>query len=400
MKTYSILILLATSFLWIACGRDQKTATDPNALKNLTEARKMLNKKRDELRKLKTDIKAIERFIEEKDSTAKKEKVVSVVTTRVEKKAFQHFVEVQGNVATAQDPAFASSETGGRLIEMKVKEGDFVKKGDLIAIVDLESIRKSIEELKKSMELANDIYTRQKNLWEKNIGSEIQYLQAKNQVESLEKTKERLEFELTKANVYAPASGHVEKVMVKTGEMAGPGSPIIQVLNSRELKVVAAVPEIYLGKVARGDKIKIGFSAINQEQQARVTMLGRMINPANRTFDIEATLKNKGGLLKPNLLATVYIEDYYLKDALVLNDELILQDVNGQNYVMVVEENKALRKNITVGKGYQNESVIVAGLSGEENIILQGARQVNEGDKVKVLETAVAQSVANSNKAD
>ncbi|MCH2043956.1 MAG: efflux RND transporter periplasmic adaptor subunit [Saprospiraceae bacterium] len=395
MKTYYILFILTMSLLWTACGGNPTAEkADPSKLTDLAEAKKMLKEKRDELRKVKGDIALIEAFIEEKDPSAKKEKIVPVTTTPIIQKTFQHFVQVQGNVATAQDPAVASSETGGRLIEMTVKQGDYVKQGDLIAKVDLESIRKSIEELEKSMELARDIYSRQKNLWEKNIGSEVQYLQAKNQVESLEKTKERMEFELTKANVYAPASGHVENVMVKAGEMAGPGSPIVQILNSSSLKVVAAVPEIYLGKVKRGRKVKIEFPAINTEQQASITMLGRMINPTNRTFEVEASLANKGGLLKPNLLATMYIEDYRLENAIVLSDEFILQDVSGDNYVMVVENGKAVRKNITVGKSYMNESVVESGLSGQEIVIAQGSRQANEGDKVKVLTDtgAVAQN--------
>jgi len=282
-------------------------------------------------------------------------------------------------------PGYASSETGGRIIELKVKEGDYIKKGALVAKVNLESISKSIAQLDESLSLAQDIFKRQENLWSQKIGSEVQYLQAKSQVESLIRNKESLEYELTKANVFAPASGYVDMVMLKAGEMSGPGSPIIQILNTNSLKVVAAIPEIYLGKIKKGETVTLQFPALGEEQKGRVIMIGRSIHPANRTFEVEASANSKSGMLKPNLLATMLVNDYAVKDAVVVPDQLILQDVSGADYVMVIENNRAVKKVVTMGRGYRNESVIETGLTGNETLLIKGARQVSDGDLLKVL---------------
>ena len=213
----------------------------------------------------------------------------------------------------------------------------------------------------------------------------MQYLQAKSQVESLLKNKESLEYELTKANVYAPMSGYIDMVMAKEGEMAGPGTPIVQILNTKDLKVVASIPEIYLGNVKKGEGVVLKFPALNKEQKGRVKTIGRSINPANRTFEVEASINSQNGLLKPNLLATMLVNDFSKKDAIVVPDQLILQDVSGADYVMVLEGNKAVKKLVTMGRGYRNETIITSGLNGDEALLIKGARQVSNGDLVEVL---------------
>jgi len=384
MKNTLYLLALAIVFLAVSCGGGADVSTEEP--KTLAEARKALKAKRAEQKQLKGEIATLEALVAKLDPNSKKEKEVPVTVAKVEVKSFNHYVEVQGNVMPAQDPAFASSETGGRIVELNAKEGQYIKKGDLVAKVNLESISKSIAQLDESLNLAKDIFKRQENLWKQKIGSEVQYLQAKSQVESLLKNKETMEYELSKANVYAPASGYVDMVMVKEGEMAGPGSPIIQILNTNSLKVVAAVPEIYLGKVKKGENVTIQFPALDEEQKGRVLMIGRAINPANRTFEVEASISSKNGLLKPNLLSTMLVNDYSVKDAVVVPDQLILQDVSGADYVMVLEGKKAAKKVVTMGKGYKNETVIESGLTGNETLIVKGARQISDGDMVKVLE--------------
>jgi len=388
MKSLTIFSLVILMFGMVACGGGEAEQAAP---KDLGEARTRLQEKKDELRTLETEIEELETLIAELDTTKVQEKTVLVTTRSITPKDFVRYVEVQGNVMTKNDPAFASSETGGRIIEMKVKEGSYVKEGDLIAKVDLESIRKSIAELDKSLELATDIYERQKNLWEQNIGSELQFLQAKNQVESLETTKERLTFELEKASVYAPASGYIEMVMVKSGEMAGPGTPIVQILNTNALKVVAAIPENYLGNIKKGQKVDIQFPAIGKEQVGTIFEIGRTINPTNRTFEVEISVSNMGGLLKPNLLATVMVKEFEQKEAIVIPAELIAQDINGNDYVMLNNNGRATRRNIMTGINYQNEVIIDSGLTASDVLLIKGARQATEGDLLKI--TAEEQEV-------
>lgn len=382
MKTIQYLMVLLTLATVVACGGEQAQETPKTA----KEARTLLSQKRQKMNEIKKEMDELQDLIAKLDPASVKEKEVVVEVGKLTVKDFNHYVEVQGNVTTANDPAFASSETGGRITDLKVQEGSFVKKGDLIAKINLESINKSIAQIDKSLELARDIYKRQENLWNQNIGSEIQYLQAKNQVESLEKNKESLQFELTKANVYAPASGYIDMVMTKEGEMAGPGAPIVQILNTNALKVVAAVPEIYLGNVKRGEKVTVTFPALDAEQAARVIAIGRTINPTNRTFEVEASVGTMNGVLKPNLLATMLVNDYSAKDVVVIPDELIQQDVSGSAFVMTVEDGRAIKKVITLGKTYRNETIVSSGLTGNETIITKGATSVAEGDLVKIVE--------------
>lgn len=384
MKKMIFLLLIFNSLL-IACSSGETDGTTEKP-KDLASAKAQLKTKKQELKKLEGEIAVLEAIVGDLDTTVRVDKKIIVTAQKVPVKTFKHFVEVQGTVTPANDPAVASSETGGRLIELKVREGEYVKKGDTIALVDLESIRKSVDEIDKSLELAKDMFTRQENLWKQKIGSEVQFLQAKNQVESLGKTKDRLQYELTKAHVYAPASGYVDVVMVKTGEMAGPGSPIVQILNTAALKIQAAVPEMYLGAVSKGENIRINFPALNEEQNVRVSTIGRIINPNNRTFEIEANIKNGSGLIKPNLLATIFINDYTQEKAVVIADEYILQDVSGKNYVMVQEADKAKKRFVTLGQNYENQTVINNGLDGTETLITKGARAVSDGDLIEAIE--------------
>lgn len=382
-----ILFSALSALLLVACAGNSSSEKPKDA----AAAKTLLQSKKTELQKLQTEITDLEKLLGQLDTSTKIAKKVLVSTQTISKKTFEHFVEIQANVATAEDPAIAASETGGRVVEMLVREGESVKKGDLIARVNLESIQKTIDELSKSMELAQDIYQRQEKLWKQNIGSEVQYLQSKNQIESLQKTKERLEFELKKANVFAPASGTVEMVMVKNGEVCGPGSPIVQIINSSALKVVAAAPEIYLPSVKRGDAVRVSFPALGKEQTARVSMIGRTINPSNRTFEVEAVIGNEGGLVKPNLLATVYIKDYSKADAIALAAELIMQDVSGNNFVMISQNGKAAKRVVTLGKSYMNETEILSGLDGSESVLNKGARLTVEGDLLEIVQEPLTQ---------
>ena len=382
MKTvkFSLLAMLF-AVIAISCGGGESAEKS----KDPAKVRAAIKAKQEAIKKLTAEKEALEKWLVQIDSTAKKMKVVEITAQQLTIKDFSHYIEVQGNITTSDDPGTASSETGGRIVKLYAKKDAYVKQGDLIAKVDLESIRKSIQEIEISLNLAKDIFDRQEKLWKQNIGSEVQYLQSKNQVDQLQKTKERLEHELEKANVYAPVNGHIEQVMAKEGEMCVPGTPIVQIVNSSTLKIVAQVPENFLGKVKVGDAVEIDFPALETKQNSRVKKIGRMINSVNRTFEVEASVDSKGGQIKPNLLATMLIQDYGKAKAISLPDDLIMQDVDGNSYVMLVKDNKAAKRTVTLGKSYKNETVIDTGLDGNETLIIKGARQVVDGDEVKVL---------------
>ena len=288
----------------------------------------------------------------------------------------------------ANDIVNAGSELGGRIIKLAVKEGQNVRKGQLIASVDAESLEKQREEVVKALDLATDVFERQKRLWEQNIGSEVQYLQAKNNKERTEKSLQTLEAQLKKRNVYAPINGIVEMLMTKEGEMTAPGTPIVQLLNVSKVKVVTDVPETYLGKIKTGDQITVSFPALGKETIQKVNLIGSTIDPANRTFKIEIWMDNPDGALKPNLLSLVKVNDLTIKDALTIPVDLVQQEVSGQKYVYLIkgdaENTVASKVYIETGESADGKIVITSGLSKGDRIIVKGARNVAEGTPVKL----------------
>ncbi len=383
MKYLTAFVLLF--FMTIACQQEQQV--DPNAIPvDLNGKKEFLKNKKAELRQLTQLIQKTEAEIEGLIPDDQKARTL-VTTTAVALKDFERFVEIQAAVE-ADDMVAASSETGGRILQMRYKEGDAIRKGQLIAKIDLEQIDKQISEIETSMTLAKDIYERQARLWKQNIGSELQYLEAKNRVEGLEKRLETIRFQQTKANVYAPISGVIEMVNLKQGELAAPGMPIIQILNTNKVKVVADIPETYLGKVKRGEMVTIKFPALATEIQAKISQLGRTIDPANRTFEAQINLNNSKGIYKPNLLASMLINDFEAKNVPVIPVEMVQQEVSGKDYVYIKApgEKGTIAKKIYVetGENYNGEVIITSGLTGGEEMIIEGARGLAENQLVKV----------------
>ena len=380
---YILSILIFVSLLLASCQQKEKTSAEL-----IKEKKALLKTKRGEFRELKTIIKKIETELDSLDPKFKKEKPRTLVTTEVIRPTnFDRFIELQSAIE-GEDMVAASSETGGRIISLNVKEGQYVKKGQLVATIDLEAINKQIAELEKTLELADDVFQRQKRLWEQNIGSEIQFLKAKNDKERLEKSLETIRYQLTKGNVYAPISGTVEMVISKNGEMAGPGTPIIQILNTNKVKVVANVPEKFLREVRKGQMMTIHIPALDIETKGRVSMISSSINPANRTFKVEVNLANPKGLLKPNLLANMLLNDFSAKDVIVLPVELVQQEVSGKDYVFVKKEGAegamAEKKYVVTGESYDGKIIIKEGVKAGEELIVSGARGLANHGLIKV----------------
>ncbi len=383
MKMYIMKYILITLTAILILGSCQSEVAAPS---NLEERKALLVEQKKELRALQLSIDTLQEAIYKEEPPKDKPKK-TVTTMKLAKEDFKRFSEIQATIQS-DDIAMASSETGGRITYIKAKEGQSVKRGQLIARVDMESVNRQIDEIQTSLGLAKDTYDRQKRLWEQNIGSEMQYLQTKNNVDRLEQSLKTLDFQLTKANVYAPISGAIDKVMLKEGEMSSPGMPIVQILNTYKVKVVANLPENYLGKVKRGQLVDIHFPALELDKKAKVSLVGRTIDPANRTFKIEVDISNKDQMLKPNLLAIVKINDLSIADALVVPQELVLQEISGKEFVMVAEmqEGKkvAAKKYVEQGESYDGRVQILSGITTEDELIVVGARNVKAGDPLEV----------------
>lgn len=310
-----------------------------------------------------------------------------VTTEKIKKTDFAKYTEVQGSIE-ADDLVTIASETGGRILELYIKEGQSITRGKLVAKLDLEAIEKQKAELQKQLELANDLFERQKRLWEQEIGSEVQYLQAKNGKERLEKALESLDLQLSKSSVYATASGVVEVLNLKAGEIAAPGAPIALLLNTSKVKIVADVPETLIRSIRQGEKVNASIPALDWEKEVAITSIARTIDKNNRTLKIEAEVPNGDGLIKPNLLATMLIKEYTKKDAIVISIDLIQQEIGGKDFVYIVHqegENKVAKKvYVELGKTYRNNVVIEKGLEGNEELVLKGSKSLVENSPIQI----------------
>lgn len=371
MKYLSITLLTVLIF---ACAPAAEEAPQDLAGKQnlLTEKKNQLKTLQDEIRNLEEDL------AELLPPTEEKKFPVNVMPLK--KQTFTSYAKIQGTIMT-DNVVMASSETGGRIMNMTVNEGDYVNQGQLIATMDAGIVQDQLNEIQTRLDLAKTMFERQERLWNQKIGSEMQFLQAKSNVESLEKSMTTLRTQLGKKDVIAPMSGYADRIFLKQGEMASPGMPIIQILNTGSVKIVADVPESYLSSVKRGDYVDVHFPALEKDMKKKITMVGRSIDPSNRTFKIEMASSNPGGVLKPNLLAELQIVEQKLSDQVIIPLEVIQQEVTGKRYVYVVDnsdENMSRARKVYVSSGdsYDNKVVITEGLMGDESLVVAGVQDL------------------------
>ncbi|MFT6880242.1 MAG: membrane fusion protein (multidrug efflux system) [Psychromonas sp.] len=376
---FPVLSLLLVGIL--ACSGESGEASGVEGKK------KLLDDKKTELKTLESEISLLKEELLILDPPKEKEALLVKTVTAVNQD-FTRFTDVQASVMS-DDMVYASSELGGRIVTLNVREGQYVKKGSLIATVDMQAIIDQKEELETGIGLAKDIYERQSRLWDQKIGTELQFLQAKNSFERLEKSLKGFSTQLAKANIYAPMSGVVDKEFLQAGEMSSPGAPIVQMFNPNNLIIVADVPESYLGKIKRGQRVDVSFPALGENVNKPVSLVGRTIDPSNRTFKVEVNSNNMGGKLKPNLLAEISFKDFFQKDALSVNLSLVQEEVSGRKYVYIAERRRdkliARKSYITIGETSQGDALVESGLKAGDKVITEGARSVSDGVTVKEL---------------
>ena len=380
MKNHIAYLSLGFFLLATACGGDQN---------ELSEKKAQLQEYRAEAKELRTKITSLEEEIAAQDSTfGRRDKATLVTTLPVTTKNFEHFLEVRGSVESEQNVTM-SAEAPGIVEQIRVQEGDRVRKGQVMVSQDSETIRRNIEELKTSLDLATTVYERQKNLWDQKIGTEIQFLQAKNNKESLERRIASAQSQLSSYIIRAPFAGLVDNIIVKEGEMAQPGLPLLRLVSLQDMHIEADVSEAYLGKFAVGDSVQVTFPSLNKTVTSTISAVGQVIDENNRTFSIEVKLPTKEDMLRPNLLAVVKIKDFEQQEAIVVPTNLILNDNQG-DFVYVVQENDgvpvATKKPVERGLSYQGETLIESGLTAGDRLVNEGFRSVAEGTQLKVTE--------------
>lgn len=365
------LILLAT--FAISCAKDEGVEAKKTKLAELKEKQGTLN----------TEIRTLESEISKLDpefANANKKSIL-ITTAAARKGGFTHFVEVTGSVLSKKNVSI-SAETAGRILEVPVMEGMRVAKGQIMARIDAESIERNVEEMESSLELASTIFQKQERLWNQKIGTEIQYLEAKNRKESLEKSLASMKTQLGKAYVRAPFNGTVETVQVRMGEAVQPGMPMFEFVGESDLFIQADVSESYVGILGKGDTVNVEFSSLNKSMVTRVSSVGGIIDPNNRTFKVEVALPNLPDL-KPNMIAIMKIRDYQNSASVLVPSHLILADTKG-DYVFVVEDKTAQKKYVKRGLTANDETEILEGLIGTETLVDKGFREVGDNFSVTI----------------
>lgn len=369
--------LLAISLA--ACG-----GKDP-----LTKKREELQEKKSELLAINEEIKTLEEDIIELDPSSVAEvRKAAVAVNALKPTTFQHFVKVQGKVE-ARKNIVVSPKATGTLTQIYVSQGQRVGAGKVLAQIDNAMVRSNLAEVQTQLDLAQIMYDKQQRLWDQKIGTEVQYLTAKNQKESLERRLETLQEQLDMYQIKAPISGVVDEVMPKLGEAVSPGMPAFRIVNTSDLRLTANLSESYIPYVKKGDEVKLYFPALRDSTKARVSYVGQSIEPNNRTFEVEVDLPNSANY-KPNMFGEISINDRTVTEAIVISLSLIQRSEQG-SYVFVVEKNEAnewiaQRRNIKPGLSYNGIVEVESGLQAGERVVSMGFKGLSDGQMVTLEE--------------
>ena len=327
----------------------------------------------------------IEEKIMKLDST-KENNYPLVSLDTVSNNSISEDVTFQGSVV-ADKTIMLGPETQGMVKAINVKEGQYVHAGKTLATLDAEILRKNIKEIEKSLELAEYLLEKQENLKKQGIGAEANYIQSKNQVESVQTRLSTLKTQASKSSVVAPFSGYVDEIYTKLGEMASPAMPMIRLVNLDKVKVKAEVSEAYLMDIEVGNKVSLKFPSLNKVIEAKVSSIGKFINPTNRTFPIQIEVSNKDKSIIPNLIAEVTVEKDFTKEAIIVPSQSVLTDSEGSKYVYVFENGLAKMRRVEVlyVKGNKTQISENSEVKAGQTIITKGASAVSDGQKVTEL---------------
>jgi membrane fusion protein (multidrug efflux system) len=377
MKSKSMKLVIACLFVLsvvsVGCGSKDKKA--------------QLDDMKQQYAELGEKIKTLEAEIAATDTSRREIKVRDVIVTEMQTTLFRHFIDVQGIVDASQSvnmqPLMA-----GRVTKVLVKEGDAVKVGQVLAEMDYDIYAKQLNSLQPQLTLARDLYERQQRLWDQKIGSELQLLQAKTQVESLEKQMETLRENIEMHILKAPINGTVDFVSIKVGQLASAMTmePAFRIVNLAGLKVKAEIAESYAAKVGVGNAVQIHFPDLNTTVDSKVSFVERMIDPMTRTFTAESALNGDNANYHPNMIAVLKVIDYEKPDAIVLPVNVI-QTVNNESFVYVaIQENGqwvARKRALVLGNNYDGKTEIISGLSAADKVITTGQLDVTDGSVVR-----------------
>lgn len=348
--------------------------------------------KKAQLEKLKSQEKEISKQIQQLEAeiaktnpdstTTVKSKEVSI--TELTPRKFDHYVQTQGSV-DAEDNIMVSAKSPGVVTAVYIKEGQQVSKGQVLAQIDNSVIIRSIEAQKAQLELAKTVFERQKNLWDQKIGTEVQYLQAKTNKESLEKQLESLNEQNDMTRIKAPINGTVDEISIKIGENIAPGMPAVRVVNTSDLKLIANVSEAYVTDIKKGNTAVISIPELKKEITAKVTFVGKTIDPLSRTFPVEIKLPANDNL-RPNMTGILKVI-FHTEPSTIVVPVNVVQELNKEKIVFVAEtdgKQTVARKKVVTVEGVYDNLAQVKGLNAGDKVITFGYQGLNDGQVIKI----------------
>lgn len=373
------IVLFSFFAIFFACGNTNK---EPASLTKLKAKKSDLISQIDSLSLV---LKSVDGEISKLD-TLKRFTPVTAFETKT--KIFNHFIEVQGNVEADQSVELYP-ESGGNIIKIYVKEGQKVAKGTVLAQIDNSIIESSIVELQTQLDLATTTFERQQRLWNQNIGSEMQFLQAKAKKEGLENSLKSINAQAKKLKIVAPFSGTIDEIFGKIGGLAVPQMPVLRLVNLNKIHVESEVTETYLKSIKKGTEVELNFPSLGKTITSKVTQVGNFINPNNRSFKVRIDLNNANNDIKANLLADVKIKDFQA-NGIVLPTTILQKDRLGKIFVFTLKKEGEVyttqKTYVNVQMSYNNQSFISEGLAKNTLVVDKGSRLIKADEIVTLVD--------------
>jgi len=366
-----IFVIIAVITIFTACKEDKKAK---------------LEKLKSEYENIGNEIKSLESELKNTGDSTFDKNTTKTAFLEVKKSPFCHYIEVQGKI-DGTDNVIATSKTIGVVTKVNVKEGDIVQKGQVLAELDSQVMLQTFEELNSSLVFVKELYEKQNALWEQKIGSEVQYLSAKNNYESMQNRIKTIKEQIEMYKITAPISGTIEEAPLKVGQSMAPGMIAFRVINFSTVKVISEVSESYATNIKKGNQVVITFPDVNKEFNAKIDFTSRFINPVNRTFQIESYLKPGDIEYRANMITMMKILDYKNDSAFVLPINLIQNDSKGQFVWVAQKEAKnylITKKFITQGKNYNGLTEIILGLTEGDILLTSNLYDLQEGKTIEL----------------
>ncbi len=317
---------------------------------------------------------------------------IKMMTVRIDtlhKEPFNHYIEVQGRI-DGNENIGVSPRTPGVVNRILVNEGDYVSKGEVLAELDAEVLKQTLFELESQLGFATEMFNKQKALWDQKIGSEVQYLTAKNNKESLDNKIATIQDQIKMSNITSPIDGTIEEIPIKVGQMAAVGFPAFRIVNFSKAKAVADVGEAYTNKIKTGDQVQVFLPDLDKEFDQRVSFSSKYIDPTNRTFVVEVELPTNHLVYRANMIAVLRIKDYNNPTAISIPQNYLQSSRDEGQYVFVVSETDgkkvARKRNVKPGITYNGLTEIVSGLNDGDLIITAGYKDLYDGQYIDFLQ--------------